>query len=198
MKAIIAAAGLVAAAAPAALAQSEADFPYASFSAGWYHPLSEGTGNLETTVNRDDGPTLHVALGHKYRDFRAEAEVGWAYGGVGSHGGSNTASLMINAYYDLDTGTPVVPFVGVGAGMAYIDFDGVTVPGLGSFKDYDVDLAWQGILGLGYKLEDDLVLFGAYRFFDASNVKMHTESGTRVKLDGFGSHNVEIGIRYHL
>lgn len=198
MRTLIAAAVLAVLAAPAAWAASEDEYRYVGASGGWFHPLNESTGNLQTTVARDAGPELHGAIGYQYKAFRAEAEGDWFYGGAGTHGDSQTGALMVNGYYDFDTGGPFVPYVGGGGGLAYVTFNGVSAPPLGRIDDTDVELAWQVLAGIGYRMNKDLTLYGGYRWFDVNNVTMHNQAGVRVKLDGFGSHNLEIGFRYRL
>ncbi len=198
MRVLMAAALLAVLAAPAARAASADEYRYVGVSGGYFHPLDESTGNLQTTVQRNAGPELHGTIGYKYKDFRAEVEGSWFYGGAGTHGDSNTAAMMVNAYYDFDTGGPFVPYIGGGGGLAYVTFDGVSAPPLGRIDDTDVELAWQVLAGVGYKLDADLTLYAGYRWFDANNVTMQSQAGVRVKLDGFGSHNVEIGFRYRL
>ncbi|MDA8231913.1 MAG: porin family protein [Magnetospirillum sp.] len=173
------------------------DAPYVSGSLGWHMPLDESIDNVDTSVRRGDGFALHGAIGHQYRQWRAEAELGWYRGGAGTNDGqSDTASAMVNAYYDFDTGTGFSPFVGGGVGLGWIDYSNVNVAGLGSINDNQVGLAWQLMAGLGYSLTDALMLYGDYRWFDIANVKMETAAGYQAKFADFGSHNVELGIRY--
>jgi len=102
---------------------------------------------------------------------------------------------MANAFYDVPTGTRLRPYVGGGLGMAVVNFSDVTVPTIGTFNDNEVGVSWQGLVGLEYDLADGMTLTGGYRWFDVFNLKMQT-GPSRVSLDGFGSHNLELGLRY--
>jgi len=196
MRAIAAVAAVVFATAPTAFAEELRDFPYAAMSLGWHGPDDESTGNTNAIVRREDGFAAHAALGHTYRQFRAEAEAGWNRGAAGLTGRTDTASLTANIYYDIDTGTPLTPYIGGGAGLARVAFANVAVPGLGTIDDDVWGLAWQLGIGVSYGLSDKVDLYAGYRWFDVANVKMDTNNGSRVKLDDFGSHNVELGIRF--
>jgi opacity protein-like surface antigen len=192
--AVVAAAAVVVAAVPAAAADRR-DVPYAAMSLGWHGPEDETTGNAGATVRRDDGFGAHAALGHAYNQFRGEAEIGWYRGNASPGGRTDTISLIAGLYYDIDTGTPFKPYVGGGVGLARVGFTNVTVPGLGTVDDNAWAMAWQLGMGVAYGLSDNVDLYAGYRWFDVANVKMETSDGSRFKLDDFGSHNVELGIR---
>jgi outer membrane protein OmpA-like peptidoglycan-associated protein len=62
---------------------------------------------------------------------------------------------MVNALYDINLGSPVTPYVGLGLGYGWNDFRGVHGQvGTTSFRGTGVDgaLAYQGILGAAYSL----------------------------------------------
>lgn len=182
----------------AAAADKPPDAPYGTFSLGWYHPEDVGVEGTNTTVKRGDGVSVRGALGHQYHDFRAEVELGWHQGSAGVDGDSSTYSLMANAYWDADTGSAWRPYVGAGAGLAEMTFDGVQVPGLGRVNDNHLGLAWEVMAGISWQWHDDMALTLGYRWFDVPNVKVDLDGGPNIRLGDFGSHQVEVGIRYRL
>ena len=71
-------------------------------------------------------------------------------------------SVMLNAYYDIDTGTKLTPYVGAGIGMARLK---------GSIKGDDANaskskttFAWQVGAGVSYAMTDNLALDAGYRY----------------------------------
>jgi OOP family OmpA-OmpF porin len=75
----------------------------------------------------------------------------------------NQTAIMGNIFYDFLAGQTFVPFVGVGAG---IDFVNATALGLNSTSSV---FAYQGIVGVGYNVSDVVRLNLSGRYFGTSN-----------------------------
>ena len=80
-------------------------------------------------------------------------------------------ALMLNTYYNFETGTRISPFIGVGIGISHIK---------GSLKMpyYDIsesmkktNFAWQAGLGISLNLTDNFAIDTGYRYFDYGNFK---------------------------
>ena len=102
------------------------------------------------------------------------------------------ASVMLNAYYDINTGTKFTPYVGAGIGYSHL-----------KAKIHDVDYSesksannftWQIGAGVSYALTDNLALDAGYRYTDAGDVKLHTEDSVN-KFEA-QSHEFLLGARY--
>ena len=84
-------------------------------------------------------------------------------------GDMQTTSLMLNGYYELESGwEDLTPFVGLGIGYARTDVSFVpsNTPVVG---DDDSGLAWQVMVGADYAISDSLSFFGNYRYFAAED-----------------------------
>ncbi|KTD20740.1 outer membrane protein [Legionella londiniensis] len=136
---------------------------------------------LEPVVNYN--PYQDITVGNTlYRSPKSST-------GVRLKGSTTTAMLMFNGYYDFFTfceSWNLVPYAGAGVGYAYIKNDiefycnNKSIP-CTNISDSTSTTALQGILGLGYHL-DDFTWFGLdYRYIATghsdmldSNVQVHT------------------------
>jgi outer membrane protein OmpA-like peptidoglycan-associated protein len=159
-------------------------------------------GSIDTSADFDNGFGAVINGGYGYGNgLRAEVELGYRSNDVDTVGGSNgtgdvsALSLMLNAYYDISTGTNWTPYVGVGIGGARLDVDGTSPVGGSSIDDTDNVFAYQGILGTAYRINDNLNLFADYRYFATQDGDFTTASGTSV--DGeYRSHTIMVGLRW--
>ncbi len=160
-----------------------------------------GTG-LSTEADFDTGFAVKAAVGNAMdTGFRFEAEVAYRDNdadGVGgsSAGGDVTAwSLMGNVIYDIKTRGRLTPYIGVGAGVAGIDWNEVTPVGGGSVDDNDTRFAYQGIAGAAYAINENLQLTLDYRYFATEEPEFTTSTGTDFDA-GYQSHTIMVGLRW--
>jgi outer membrane protein OmpA-like peptidoglycan-associated protein len=188
-----------------AAARAESGGPYAGL---WVGPHflrdSEVTGaGIDSTADFDAGFGVAGSVGYRLPfGLRAEAEGGFRAsavdslsGAAGGRGDARALSVMVNALYDFETGTPFTPYLGFGAGAARIAFDGVSPLGGSRVDDTDLAPALQGLVGVGYAVTDSLQVFAGYRYFTALGAGFTTDSGVRVDAD-YGSHTVLVGFRW--
>lgn len=104
----------------------------------------------------------------------------------------NVDSYMANAFYDIPTGTAIVPYIGAGAGWASVDID---VPQIG-LDDDDTVFAYQFMGGLGYQPSTvpNTTLTIGYRYFATEDPEFSI-GATRVDHE-VSSHNLEVGARF--
>ena len=102
--------------------------------------------------------------------LRGNSEKSWdsTYNGdsISTKGLWNTSTLFLNLYYDIQTGTPFVPYIGAGAGLAfnYVDY---TVDGPGynnSASDNFTNFAWNVGAGVAYNFNENFAVDLGYRF----------------------------------
>ncbi len=160
-----------------------------------------GTG-LSTEADFDAGFAVKGAVGNALdTGFRFEAEVAYRQNdadgvGASSAGGDVSAwSLMGNAIYDIETGGRLTPYIGVGAGVAGIDWNDVTPVGGGSVDDNATVFAYQGIAGAAYRVNDNLQLTLDYRYFATVEPDLTTSTGTNFDTD-YRSHSIMVGLRW--
>lgn len=103
-------------------------------------------------------------------------------------------STMLNAYYDIDTGTKFTPYVGAGLGFAKVKgtlkFFGEN---WGSESQYN--FAWQIGAGVGYALNNNVTLDAGYRYVDYGHWTVESIDETD-RLES-KAHELYIGARYN-
>lgn len=160
-----------------------------------------GTSKLESDVGFGFGGVA----GYKWAiGLRAEAEISYRQNGsdkldgVGVGGDASALGFMGNVWYDFDTGTPFIPYIGGGAGIARVSAD-IDIAGIKLVNDTDTVFAWQVGGGVGYEITKGVVLFGDYRYFATADPTFTAEPVLGgVDLDAeYSSHNFMIGVRGH-
>ena len=160
--------------------------------------ISAGYGVALPAERTIDGRTVSTDLGfvggrfgvgYSIFGFRPELSVGYRMANIKDQDDQSVTSIDVIAgvYYDVDTGSAITPYIGMGGGMS-----NVTVTE-GNTKAVWA-LAFQGAAGIGYALMEDLSLTLGYRLtgtMDADFPKI--EDG---KLKMALGHNVELGLRY--
>ena len=90
-------------------------------------------------------------------------------------------TLMLNAYYDIDTGTKLTPYVGAGIGYAKLEAkDEYWNLEYGKSIDKN-NFAWQIGVGAAYNLTNNVSLDAGYRYIDYGNLSSS-------EIDDWGGH----------
>ncbi len=175
----------------------------AGLGANWTRD-SDITGNsINTTAGFDNGWAGVLSAGWAYGNgARAEIELGHRRNDLDSLTGASTGtgdvsatSGMLNIYYDLKTNTPFTPYLGAGIGAARASLDATPVGG-SRLDDSDTGFAYQGIVGVGYRLNENATVFTDYRYFATTGLNLSTAAGTSVDAD-YGNHTVMVGLRFN-
>ena len=195
---------LVGAVAPASAEGIEGLYLGAGLGANLLRSSTVEGGAISAKSEYDRGWAGLLSLGHGYGNgFRSELEFSYRKNSVdkvrGSSAGGDakSTSLMLNGLYDFDTGSNWVPTLGLGIGAARVRDSGIgnlTAAG-DSVSGSDTRPAYQGIVGLGYKLSDQLTLGLDYRYFASLTPEFRTAAGVSVDND-YKSHTVLLGLRY--
>ena len=146
------------------------------------------------------------AYGVKANDVRAELEVNLKQdaekkvSGLDEDGDAysqkltvENQSVMLNAYYDINTGSKLTPYVGGGIGIAHLK-GSIKEDGLTESKS-KTNFAWQIGAGVSYALTDNVAIDAGYRYTDAGDVKITDEDGISGKFES-KSHEFLLGARY--
>lgn len=175
---------------------------------------SPTSGSIIGKIEFEKGFALSGAVGHAWGGFRVEAEFSYrktdldsadietltiagalftALGKVNLAGFTSVFGVMGNGWYDIDTGTPWVPFFGAGLGVARTKLDIESVAGIAvDFDESEMVLAYQIAAGVGYKVTPNVTLNLTYRFFATSDLEF--DDGVD-KIDAeYRSHNVMVGV----
>ena len=172
----------------------------------------------EADWDLDFGFSAGGSAGYDFGDFRTEAEFSFQSANF-RHGEKidndeddqkaddslTVMAILANGFFDLDTGTPFVPYIGIGAGAVNL---AVTLN-----EDEDADepqfegsgwgFAYQANVGVAYKIVDAVALTLGYKFFgtletqvtDAGDDDDDEDDDPYVKPT-LMSHRLELGVRF--
>lgn len=184
--------------------------PYVSISGGGVFPEdSQFVGPVgPTEFENDTGYSINGAVGYRLpvRIFgfiqpRVEIEAGYLdadidssnlvfTGGGETIGDQSAVTLYLNSFaeFRFSDNQRIVPYIGGGAGAAFIDFDaqqsfsgGAPLP---IATADDTVFAGHAAVGATYELNDRLELFGEGRYFRFSDVKLDFAGPPAVRDDG--------------
>jgi opacity protein-like surface antigen len=116
-------------------------------------------------------------------------------------------TLMVNAWFDIPTGTAVKPYLGGGIGWAFIDFsasaiengNAATLVSIGTKSS--TNFAWSLGGGLGYAITQNWTVDLGYRYINAGDIKEPLKDATGTsffygKIGRIETHDVMLGVRY--
>lgn len=148
-------------------------------------------------IEHETGLAAAVAIGRYFGDsLRGEIEVSWRKSdsdNVTSFGAAvpveselTTTAAMVNVYYDVRFGWPIVPYLGLGIGAAFVESDDVDdgFGNVGPGKD-STEFAYQAIAGFAWEFGPRFALTGDYRYFGTGD-------------DDITSHTFLAGLRFNL
>lgn len=148
----------------------------------WYLRADAGVAFIDDVggASVDDAFVLGAGAGVKYNEWlRFDITADYQFDADISGGGDvDMFTALANVYLDIPTGTAFTPYVGIGAGLAEIDFS----PG-GSSTEF----AWNATAGVEFKIAANTGLDVNYRYLDV---------GSAFGFDA-DSHQVRAGIRFY-
>ncbi|NTW83636.1 MAG: porin family protein [Chlorobiaceae bacterium] len=166
--------------------------PYISTAAGMGIPgnLNESGGSWGV----DNSLALNEAVGYDFNGARVEAAVGYQNNDyeIAGTGGVSMWTFMANAFYDLNTGSDIQPYIMAGLGAAHIRADddpGIPTPWLD-----ETYFAWQLGAGIGCKVSKTVTIDAGYRYLRPEGIRC-TFHNSDVKWE---THNIMAGIRVSL
>ncbi len=157
-------------------------------------------------VEYDEGWGLAATLGYhnwQWHGFRPELELAYRANDIdsvnnisGNNGEVEIFSTMLNAIYDINTNTSVTPYLGVGAGGAWLNYDDVAPVGGGVVNDDSWTPAVQAIAGVDVDLSDTVALFANYNYLYAFDGDVKNNAGQSFDSD-YDGHSVMVGLRFN-
>lgn len=167
---------------------------------------SEGGITTSYTIEYEGGYLLGAAVGYDFDMGRIEGEIGYqsheldrvkdifltGFPPIDSapiSGDISALSFLLNGYFDIDTGSPVTPFISGGIGAANIDIQDLTVYGENIEWGDDTVFAYQLGAGLGIAVNETITIDVGYRYFGTSDADI---DGADLE---YSSHNIYGGIR---
>ena len=127
------------------------------------------------------------------------AALGWKTPAAAS-GDVETTAIVVNALYDLDTGSPLTPYIGPGIGLANVKTSWTS--GGARFEGDAWGLALQAIIGVSWAFTPNMEMFGQYQAFMVPNTSIRSMAPvpggtTTFDLDDtYISHSLFFGLRY--
>ncbi|MGZ3257359.1 MAG: outer membrane protein, partial [Croceibacterium sp.] len=179
-----------------------------------------GHDNAQVVLNHDYGYDGALFVGYDLGAFRIEAEVAYkranvqdietsiripapagpAGPGKFDAGGGRTSALsfMINGMLDFGDDDGLSGFVGVGAGIARVDYSNVRAfsDQAAYLDDADTRFAWQVVAGVRQAVSDNIDLTLRYRFFNVNNIRTKDIGGFESD-SRFRSHSLLGGITFN-
>lgn len=144
-----------------------------------YNAYTENKGN--STFDWGSGSPVDIAFKNKLR----------------------TKAVFFNVYYDIETCSDFIPYVGGGIGYARLKHKARLVGDAENGKDRENNFAWNLGLGIGYIVTENLTLDLGYRYTDYGNIKnsaVDERSYALIKSSSkydITSHEVSLGLRYN-
>jgi opacity protein-like surface antigen len=121
--------------------------------------------------------------------------------GIGTEGEFTINTFLINAYYDFNTGTPITPYAGLGAGFAHINAKvasyGIATNAVAGDSSDNV-LVYNIGAGAAYAINDNISIDLGYRYTNLAKPEIrgaNDDTVANVKSKLF-SHEVLLGVRY--
>ncbi len=137
-----------------------------------------------SSFDMDNGLVLNGALGYNFGSARLEAAVGYQKHDIKDEDEDiSLLTVMANAYYDMDAGSGVKPYIMGGLGLAHVDMSWTS-------SDEDV-FAWQVGAGLGVEVAENTTLDLGYRYLKPSKFDTHYLGDGKIEC-----HNIMLGLRY--
>lgn len=166
-------------------------------------------GGITISTEFDTGFLVTGAVGRFFDRFRAEVELNYVTADVGTitatagglsgsasgDGDASATSLMVNGYYEFDTGGPWSPYVGGGLGGANVSLNGIGANGFTFLDDDDTVLAYQFKAGVAYRFNENIDGTAGYRYFATDDLDVNI-GGAAFSIDGPETHNFEVGVRF--
>lgn len=192
---------------------------------GWYGKVDAGYGFDGSLEIEDRVPALpafggdvgldadwmeDIGIGYAFGNgLRLEGEVAHRYNALESgpriqEGGNTQAyTAMINGIFDFNNDGTVQPYFGVGVGLGRVDANAADGPANSKvvtafFDDSDTSVAYQGLVGLGFKASEQLTFDIGYRYLAIPNLEFNGRNGaaSRSYATNYTHHAATVGLRW--
>jgi OmpA-OmpF porin, OOP family len=192
--------------------------PYLRLEGGWNNAIGTSfigsTSSLAASASWKNGYIVGGAAGYGFGPFRAELNFDYRNNGinninVGSAGaihpfpaGTGSGSLeaetvMANALMDLPySWLGITPYVGVGGGIANVNYSGIAAGSTNVVNDNSVVPAIQAMAGVRYNLTDNWQLELEYRFLNGFHPTLNDVTGQRLSTSDYRNNSILISVTY--
>lgn len=120
---------------------------------------------------------------------------------VEARGKITTLSGLLNLYYDFPVSSNFEPYIGAGIGVSRASAEDVVATSPGTDLSVRLDgsstvLVYQLMAGVAYYFSPRTALTLGYRYFNVAKQSFDSDPIGEVEADGFGIHNIELGLRF--
>ena len=111
-------------------------------------------------------------------------------------------TLMVNTYYDFDTGTNFSPYVSLGLGAAFLKYERTGLVAGGDNEDADKDsknktrFAYAAGLGAAYKITDNWSADVIARYTNGGKISVNTTDNSAKSELKLSTTDLMVGVRY--
>jgi len=166
-------------------------------------------GGFATKGIFDDGFVVNGAVGYQWGNIRGEGEIGYRrndldrFNNLGKgNGDANAVHFMANGYWDFIPAGKIDPYVGVGIGVARVDYSDLSdAAGATVLDQTDTQFAYQGIVGVRYLMAPQWDVGVEYRYFATLDPHVTTSAATvpaSAHVDApYHNDSVLLGLTYH-
>jgi opacity protein-like surface antigen len=109
-------------------------------------------------------------------------------------------STLFNGYLDLGTWYRATPYLGAGAGVAYLktfDYASSVAPPLSGASTHNQwNFAWAVMAGVGYAVGPNLMVDVGYRYIDFGDVRTNADALGAMTFKNIAAHEVRVGLRW--
>jgi opacity protein-like surface antigen len=168
------------------------------------------TNAVTGSVNSKSGFNLGAALGYRFsNNLRAEAAIDYidnssknfsiAGTSIASSGDIKVSTYMANLLYDFDTQSAFTPYVGIGAGYAKVKYNITATTGPAGATNSSNVFAYQGIVGLGYDVSENVRLNLDYKYLRTASgsYTLTTPAGVSGSYRRkYSAHRISLGATY--
>ena len=192
---------------------------------GWYGKVDAGYGFDGSLEIEDRIPALpafggdvgldadwmeDIGIGYGFGNgLRLEGEIAHRYNALEAgpriqEGGNTQAyTAMLNAIYDFNSGGTVQPYFGLGVGIGRVDANAADGPAnspvtTAFFDDSDTSVAYQGLVGLGFKASEQLTFDIGYRYLAIPNLEFDGRNGAAARsyATNYNHQAATVGLRW--
>lgn len=171
---------------------------------------SSGGASRSASMDMDNSFLFEGAFGRDFGDFRLDVSAGrmesdvknMTASGVGyeGRGSYSIIPVLLSAYYDVPLSGRLKPFLGAGAGLAWVEYD-MPRSGMAFGSDDDAFVpAYHVTLGTGFQINPQLSLVASYRYLWTGEGEFEgysaTEGASEKVKSSFGSHLARFGMRF--
>jgi len=163
---------------------------------------------VESSIEFDTGLGISLAVGYDFGKFRAEGELGYQKNSFDNldyaqawssslSGDQEVTSAMINGYFEFDNSTNFTPYLTLGVGVAYVEWDDLYVNTANSLMNFsDTVFAYQFGVGSEYAINANFAVDLRYRYFGSRNIDITDYTTWREAETDIGNQILSLGLRY--